>query len=100
MSLQSPRLLDGVLGRRVAGEELDSLKRMASLPLNPMRERKCLRELIRSHAVTCGQGLGSRRTFPLDGAFIHSKACINGIHCSIIVIVHNIQIFIQTGGGI
>lgn len=57
--MQSPRLLGRVLGMQVAGEELDSLGRIVSLPLNPVGEMQCLQKLIRSHNVTSGQGLGS-----------------------------------------
>lgn len=49
-------------GHVVAGENLDSLGRPASLPLNPVGEIKCLWKAIRrSHEMTCGQGLGSSK---------------------------------------
>lgn len=58
------------------------------------------RKLIRSPEITCGLGPGLQlRTLSLDGSFIHSKACIKGFHCVIIVIIHNVQTFIIKTGG-
>lgn len=59
---QTPRWRPGHV---MAGEDLDSLRRPAFLPLNPVGEIKCLRKAIRSHEMTCGQGLGSSKDFLL-----------------------------------
>lgn len=88
--MQSSRLLGGVLGMRVAGKALDSLGRPASLPLSPVGEIKCLRKLIRSHEMTCGQVLGSSED--LLRWLVHSikNEVLNGTHCNIIGIVYNL----------
>lgn len=49
--------------------------------------------------MTCRQGLGSSDDLLLRWLLHSIEHVLNSIHCNIIVIVHNMQIFVKIMGG-